>query len=251
MPFLVIGRRQTRVFLIALACLAVSVVAWAAVSRAAARGGTDPNLVWYIQTDEPVIALTFDDGPDPTYTPQILGALRKYNARATFFVIGVNVEKYPDILRQVAAEGHEIGNHTYTHPLRLRNEGNGEVASQLSRTAELVAQVTGQRTRVFRPPGGAYNGNLISAAKGLGYDIIIWSWTTNPSDAYGPGVAKIIHRVTDNAAPGDIVLLHDGSPHPQTVAALPEILRILSEKGFRFVTVSDLLRLREPQATGH
>ncbi len=250
MPFVVIGRRQTRVFLIALACLALSVVSWAAVSRAAARGGTDPNLVWYVQTDEPVIALTFDDGPDPKYTPQVLETLRRFGAKATFFVIGRNVEQYPDVLKQVAADGHEIGNHTYSHPLRLRKEGNGEVAQQLTKTAELVAQLTGQQTRVFRPPGGAYNGNLVGVAKSLGYEVIIWSWTTNPSDAYAPGVAQIVHRVTDDAAPGDIVLLHDGNPHPQTVNALPEILRILSEKGFRFVTVSELLRLRGPEATG-
>ncbi|MHB0884927.1 MAG: polysaccharide deacetylase family protein [Bacillota bacterium] len=249
MPFVVIGRRQTRVFLIALACLTLSVVAWAAVSRASARGGTNPNLVWYVQTDEPVIALTFDDGPDPTYTRRVLATLRRYGAKATFFVIGRNVEKYPDILREVAAEGHEIGNHTYSHPLRLRQAGNGELVRELTQTDELVTRITGRRTRVFRPPGGAYDDHLAGAVRSLGYEVIIWSWTTNPSDAYGPAVSTIVHRVTDNAAPGDIVLLHDGNPHPQTVSALPEILRILSDKGFRFVTVSELLSLRGPKAT--
>lgn len=237
-------------FLLSLALMIAGLVVWGAVSRAAARGGTNPDLVWYVQTDEPVIALTFDDGPDPRYTPVILDYLRRYDAKATFFVIGRNAERFPDLLRRVVREGHEVGNHTYSHPLRLRQEDGGEIARELRKTEELVAALTGYQTRVFRPPGGAYNAQLIATAKSLGYEIIIWSWTTNPSDAYAPGAPKIVQRVTENATPGDIVLLHDANGHLQTAVALPDILRILSEKGFRFVTVSELLKLREPPATG-
>lgn len=250
MGFIVVGRRQSRVVLLAFGFLAASLVTWGAVSRAAARGGTNPDLVWYVQTDEPVVALTFDDGPDPKYTPMILDTLQQYGAKATFFVIGRNVEANPEIARRIVREGHEIGNHTYSHPIRLAQAGSGEIVRQLERTADLVATVTGARVRLFRPPGGAYTPELIATSKGLGYEIILWSWTTNPSDAYSPGRDRIIQKVTANVAPGDIILLHDGNNHGQTAAALPEIIRILRDKGYRFVTVGELLSLRSPRGAG-
>jgi peptidoglycan/xylan/chitin deacetylase (PgdA/CDA1 family) len=249
--FFVVGRRQARTILAALICLTIVLAYQSLAVWANARGGSNPDLVWYVSTDEPAIALTFDDGPDPKYTPAVLKALDQYGAKATFFFIGRNVEEYPDLVRQVVAAGHEVGNHTYSHQYNLSHLPEGEIVRQIEKTAALVGDVSGYQTKVFRPPGGAYNPHLISVVKSLGYDIILWTWTTNPSDAYAPGSDKITRRATEAALPGDIILLHEGVNHGQTLKALPQIMKVLSDRGFKFVTVSQLLALRKAPLPTH
>ncbi len=243
--FLFVGRRQAWTAIGLMACLLAACLYRNASVWATARGGTNPKLVWYVATEEPVIALTFDDGPDPKYTPAVLDLLKQYGARATFFVIGRNAEQYPGVLKRIAAEGHEIGNHTFSHRYNLPNLPEEQIVDQVQRAADAVSEICGAQTRVFRPPGGAYNPHLISAVRRLGYDIILWTWSTNPSDAYSPGVDRIVQRATQSALPGDIVLLHEGVNNGQTLKALPKILDILDKRGFKFVTVSRLLALRK------
>ncbi len=196
-------------------------------------------VLWEIKTEEKVIALTFDDGPHQTYTPQILDLLAKYDAKATFFVIGERAEKFPDLIRKLNDEGHEIANHTYTHPHSITAE---ELENELKKTNEVIHDITGTYPLLYRPVGGSYNDNIINTAVENGYKVIMWSWHQDTKDWKRPGVNNIVTTVLSGATPGNIVLFHDaGGDRSQTVTALENILPALEQKGYKFVTVSELL----------
>lgn len=208
------------------------------------------EIVWEVPTDEKVIALTFDDGPDPTDTPAILELLRQYDAKATFFVVGERVDKYPAIVRQEALEGHEIANHTYHHKyMNRRKHSSASLEEEMLKTEQSIVRATGQKPRLFRPPGGYYNEQLVSASKKSGYKVVLWSWHQDTEDWSTPGVGKIVGKVLKNARNGDIVLFHDYvEGKTETIAALKQILPELKERGYRFVTVSELLTRRKAAA---
>ena len=196
-------------------------------------------ILWEIKTEEKVIALTFDDGPDQTYTTQILDLLAKYDAKATFFVIGERAEKFPDLIRKLDDEGHEIANHTYTHSHSITAEN---LEKELKKTNELIHDITGTYPLLYRPVGGSYNDRIINTAVENGYKVIMWSWHQDTKDWKRPGVNNIITTVLSGATPGNIVLFHDaGGDRSQTVTALENILPALEQKGYKFVTVSELL----------
>ncbi|TQR20389.1 polysaccharide deacetylase family protein [Psychrobacillus vulpis] len=198
-------------------------------------------VLWEIKTEEKVIALTFDDGPHSTYTPQILDLLSEYDAKATFFVIGERAEKLPDLILQIGQEGHEIANHTYSHPYKITPE---KLTEELKKTNEIIHDITGTYPLFYRPVGGTYNDRIINTAVQNGYKVIMWSWHQDTEDWKTPGVNKIVSRVISGAKPGDIVLFHDaGGDRSQTVKALEEILPELKEQGYKFVTVSELLEI--------
>ncbi len=179
-------------------------------------------------------ALTFDDGPHATYTPQILAALATYGVPATFFPIGRNGAARPDLLRAEAAAGHAVENHSWDHPSLTRLSGP-DVASQLSRTSDVVEQATGTRPTCFRPPGGATNSTVVSIAANLGLAQTLW--TVDPTDWKRPGVAAIVAGVLSEAhGQGVVILMHDGGgDRSQTVAALPQIIEGLRNRGYQFV----------------
>jgi peptidoglycan/xylan/chitin deacetylase (PgdA/CDA1 family) len=180
----------------------------------------------------PAIYLTFDDGPNPTWTPKVLEVLARYNARATFFVLGANVDAYPWIAANIAAAGHAIGNHSYTHA-NLGVLGWSSVDSELSSTQDAIRRATGRSTRCVRPPYGSVNGTVRGVASDLGLDI--WLWDVDPRDWSRPGTWAIANNVLSNAAPNRVVLMHDGGgERSQTVAALETILAELSARGYRF-----------------
>lgn len=197
------------------------------------------NVYSHGTREEKVIALTFDDGPHPVYTDKILDVLARYNAKATFFVIGVNVKNYPEPFLRAVGEGHEIGNHTYDHK-NLRGIGCDAVIEQLARSADLVYRLSDYGVSLMRPPQGAMDEELLSVAEELGYRVIIWDvdtrdWASEPSE-------KIVQNVLKNADNGDIILFHDyhvGATN--TVDALNVIIPTLQKQGYRFVTVSELL----------
>ncbi len=196
-----------------------------------------------VATREPVVALTFDDGPHATLTPQLLDVLKAHGVRATFFVIGMNVEQNPDVLRRIAAEGHEIGNHSWSHP-NLAKLPEAAFRAQLQDTHDLIARTVGQGPLFMRPPYGDLTpaqGNL--AAADFGYRVVLWS--VDPDDWKEPSRPVLLHRVFSGAKPGDIILLHD--IHAPTVEAVPALIEGLRRRGLRFVTVSELLA-REPAA---
>jgi len=184
-----------------------------------------------------LLALTFDDGPDPQLTPQILDLLAQHRARATFFVLGEAAEGQVDLLHRMAAEGHAVGVHAFTHVARVTPE---QAATSLDRTATIVEKATGRRPTVFRPPYGITDGNLTRLARRRGYAVILW--TISSADTRPIGAPVIARNVIHTPNPGDIVLMHDGSGHRATVEALPQILGDLGRSGFAFVTVPELLR---------
>ena len=205
--------------------------------NATGQSGSTP-IVYQGQSNEPQIALTFDDGPHPMYTAQILDILAQYDIRATFFVIGENVDLYPEMLQRTVSEGHEIGNHTQTHP--LKSLSREQMERELSDCETTIGEWIDCRPRLFRPPGGILSGTVTALAEDHRYRVILWSVDTRDW-AHTP-VAQITKTVLDEVGAGDIILMHDGiksnSPTPEALRILiPELLA----RGYRFVTVSELL----------
>lgn len=187
------------------------------------------------------VALTFDDGPHPTYTPEILDILEKHSAKATFFVIGQNAEKYPDIVKRAFDEGHEIGNHTYSHP-NMNRINSDKVIDEIQKTARTIEDITGKKPILFRSPGGYLDDGLISTAHKFDCTPVLWSWRQDTRDWAKPSVKQVVKTVLDNLRDGDIILFHDfNTKSSPTPAALEIILPELEKRGYSFVTVSELM----------
>lgn len=211
------------------------------------------EIVWEVPTKSKVIALSFDDGPNPKYTPEVLDLLKQYNAKATFFVLGSRVEKYPKLARREFEEGHELANHTYSHCNMVRVT-SAKLQEEMTKANDAIYSVTGKKPALFRPPTGYYNETIVNTARDAGFIVIMWSWHQDTRDWSNPGTQKIINQVLNNARHGDIVLFHDhGGRRRQTIEALKEILPELQQRGYKFVTISELLALRNnplPHLTG-
>ena len=193
--------------------------------------------------DGPYVAMTFDDGPRPGTTTQLLDILKQRNIKATFFMIGTNVVAHPEIARRVLAEGHEIGNHTWTHP-QLSKLSNQQVTEELTKTQEAIKNACGFAPTLMRPPYGAITKLQREwIEKQFGLNVILWSVDTN--DWRRPGASVISQRIIKGAQPGAIILQHD--IHQQTVDAMPAALDALLAKGFKFVTVSQLIAMNHPK----
>ncbi len=191
------------------------------------------------------IAITFDDGPHPQNTPRLLDMLRARNIKATFYVIGRSVDLYPQVVRRTVAEGHEVGNHTHTHRL-MTKLGDAEVRTELSRCRDAVARAAGVQMRTMRPPyGGLLQRQRVMVHDEFGYPTILWS--VDPLDWKRPGASVIASRILSGTTAGGIVLAHD--LHAQTVDAMPATLDGLLRRGFKFVTVSQLLAMKTDPAT--
>lgn len=196
-------------------------------------------VVFQALTGENTVAITVDDGPDPVYTLQILEILQRYEVPATFFVVGMQVERYPDILRREAALGNEVANHSYTHN-NLHTMNLQEVTRELSRTNGIIRQYTGKNVTWFRPPRGAYNRMVTEAANQCGLKTVLWTVVVENRKNKTP--EDMARRVVQTVKPGGIILLHDSRlDRTKTVQALPLIIEGLREKGYNFVTVSELL----------
>ncbi len=189
------------------------------------------------------ISLTFDDGPNNTYTPKVLEILNRYNIKATFFMLGENIKRFPDIARKAAASGHTIGNHTYRHPnLYITNLSETEIREEIDSTALIIEEITGKKPNLFRSPYNYLDEELISILKEKKYNII--SWTYAPRDWEDISSNKILQRVLENVTTGAIFLLHDGGGNrSETVKALPIIIEGLQKQGFEFVDLPELLNL--------
>lgn len=184
------------------------------------------------------VALTFDDGPDHKTTPEILAILRQYKAKATFFCVGRNVLKYPELARRIVCEGHEIGNHTFSHANLTKGVPSfKDVAWQIGEGQKAIFFTTRRMPRVFRPPYSATNNAINEVADVLGHKVV--SWSCSPADYEDPPPEKISECVLSGIKGGAIVVLHDG--HMNTVRALPTILKCLRERHLVAVTVSELL----------
>jgi polysaccharide deacetylase family sporulation protein PdaB len=222
--------------------LKVSVLcACIAVFPTAASGNPYSEVVWNVATDKKLIALTFDDGPNPIYTPQILDLLKEYDAKATFFVLGKRVQMYPVIAIREVNEGHEIANHTFDHHY-LKNVPPKKLIEEIRQTQEVIFDITEQIPHVFRPPGGFYNEALLDLTREDKLTVVMWSWYQDTKDWKRPGVDKIVSTVLSHVHNGDIILFHDlQGDCSQTVGALRRILPELKKQGYQFVTVTDLI----------
>ncbi|MFC5449392.1 polysaccharide deacetylase family protein [Paenibacillus aestuarii] len=191
------------------------------------------------------IALTFDDGPDPVHTPIILDLLRQYDAKATFFVVGEQLERHPELARRIVDEGHEIGNHSFYHPY-LTKLTSSEIYKELIDTELLIRRITGKRTRLFRLPYLEKNPKVMQIVNELGYKPIMCSIDTYDYEAVG--FRDIVKSVMTSSKRGEIVLFHDsGGDQSETVKAVGLVLKKLRNQGYRCVSVSRLLDIYRKQ----
>jgi peptidoglycan-N-acetylglucosamine deacetylase len=186
------------------------------------------------------IALTFDDGPHPNVTPKILQTLREHNVKGTFFMMGSQVEKYPDMAKQVADDGHEIGNHTYSHP-NMRKRTTAEMIEEIRTTNEMIELATGIEPSLFRPPYGIYTSEVLEYAGANDYLTVLWS--VDSLDWKSKNAGAIHNTVTQHVTNGSVVLMHD--IHTATAEALPELIETLQTEGYQFVTVSELMAMEQ------
>jgi peptidoglycan/xylan/chitin deacetylase (PgdA/CDA1 family) len=186
--------------------------------------------------------MTFDDGPHAENTPRLLDMLKKRDIKATFFVVGQCVVEHPAIMKRIVAEGHEIANHSWSHPL-LTKMGEDTVNAQIQKTHDAIVAATGVTPKLFRPPYGGFSLNQRNwANQKWGYKIILWD--VDPLDWKYRNAARVHSEIMKLTVPGSIILSHD--IHKTTVDAMPETLDALAAKGFKFVTVSELLAMDRP-----
>jgi peptidoglycan/xylan/chitin deacetylase (PgdA/CDA1 family) len=209
-------------------------------ARPAPRG-----VVWRVPvpTNQKVVALTFDDGPDPVYTPAILELARAKGAKFTFFVVGRQGSLYPDIVKRMAAEGHAVENHTWDHHEMTRLSERQDV-SEIELCDDEITSITGSRPSFMRPPRGEWDDDVYRAAAALGYRVIMWSIELEHHPRRSP--QQMAQRAINLARPGMIILAHDGAvdrhfDRTKTMQALPILVDGLLKKGYRFVTVPELM----------
>jgi peptidoglycan-N-acetylglucosamine deacetylase len=190
-----------------------------------------------IATAEPLVALTFDDGPHQTLTPQLLDILRAHQVHATFYLIGRSVAHLPQLAARIAAEGHEIGNHTWSHP-NLLGHSDAALLDQVDRTSHAVINATGRMPVTLRPPyGDMHPRQRLMLHQARGMPTVVWS--VDPQDWRRPGSDVVTQRIVSLSHPGAVVLAHD--IHGGTVRAMPATIEGLRARGFRFVTISELI----------
>ncbi|MCX7832220.1 MAG: polysaccharide deacetylase family protein [Actinobacteria bacterium] len=203
---------------------------------------------------EMVVALTFDDGPSPEYTDMVLDVLKKHQVKATFFLVGKHIRKYPQVAKRIIEEGHEVGNHTYSHR-DLVPSSKRRLYKEIFETQKVINEYLGINTRLFRPPRGIFSESVRKFVVNHGFTLVLWSvsgvdWAKMPP-------ALIAKRIIRYAHPGAIILLHDsgalirseGHSRLNTVRALDRIIPALKEKGYRFVTVSELMNISAVEET--
>ena len=244
-------RDRAAPLLLGLSCAAVILMVLGLILGVSRQSGAGPSSVSVLVPDSratyvgghATAVLTFDDGPDPVWTPRLLRILQAADAKAVFFLIGEQAAEQPELVRQIAAQGHVIGNHTYTHtdPLRLTAS---ELAAEIDRTNEVITRITGVRPTLFRPPFGHATEALESLMAQRSMHTVLWD--NSPSDYEQPSAADMARGVLKTArlGPGTIVLLHDGdaagsanSDRAQTCQALTPIITGLRQQGFTISTL--------------
>jgi peptidoglycan/xylan/chitin deacetylase (PgdA/CDA1 family) len=182
------------------------------------------------------LALTFDDGPHPYFTPALLTILKQYDVKATFFLVGDMAERHPELVRAEFGAGHDIGNHTYDH-INLTKIPTEEVATEIEACGDVLQTITKQRPHLFRPPGGDYNDSVAEAAEALGYTTVLW--TDNAGDWLSPGRGVIEWKILRRAYNGGVILMHDGIQ--ETIDILPQLLSTFKREGYEFVTIDQMM----------
>ncbi len=203
-------------------------------------------IITRVKTFDKVVALTFDDGPDPGRTDAVLQSLAKHHAKATFFVMGNKAEAHPKLLAKIVGGGHEVGNHSYSH--KDFNHMSGDtIRGEIRHTNDIIFKLTAQRPILFRPPGGYLSNELIGICQEEKVVVAYWSWETDSKDwRNGNSSQYISQHICKHIAPGQVIILHDGCANSmETARAVELLLQELSKQGYRFVTMSELIKLEK------
>lgn len=200
-------------------------------------------VITEMETAEKLVALTFDDGPDPRYTPQVLDILKEYDVKATFFMVGQNIEENLELALRVKDEGHQIANHTYTHR-SLTKIPLSEVKTELEKCQEVLHSYLEVETSLVRPPRRHYNEEILQVIDDMNLQVALWS--INLESKHAPTPEKMVKRVVKNLKPGTIILAHDGDvDRTLTVQALPDLIEKIKSKGYKFVTLDEFFLNKE------
>lgn len=217
-------------------------VVWIWAAKKDDRAGAEPEEMIPVEhlvlpeekkTEKKRIALTFDDGPHPIYTPQMLELLKEEQVPATFFLLGENVELYGDVVKEIAKEGHLIGNHTYHH-VQITSLSLEEACKEIQETSDLIEELTGIGTEYVRPPFGTWNEELEERL-----NLIPVMWSIDTKDWTTQNVDWIVRETVKHAEDHDIILMHDS--YQSTVDAVKRVIEQLEAKGFEFVTVDEII----------
>ncbi len=204
-----------------------------------------PRILWRVETAERVVALSFDDGPHPEFTPSILDILDRRKIPATFFLVGRHVRREPALARRLAGGAHEIANHTLNH-LILPALPDRVVIEEIRQADQAIGEITGRSPRLLRPPMGLFSRRVIDLIEGCGYTTVIGD--VYPRDPNLPGRERIYRRVIQRVRPGSIIIMHDGGnsgrvDRSQTVWAVERIVENLCAQNYRFVTISEMVEM--------
>jgi peptidoglycan/xylan/chitin deacetylase (PgdA/CDA1 family) len=208
--------------------------------------------MWRGDRDSRLVALTFDDGPTPEFSLKVLKILEDYGVRATFFVVGMEAEQHPDIIMYMDDAGHEIGNHTYSHP-RLGDISEDQLVGEIEKTNDVIYKIIRKYPKYFRAPGGRYDTSLRKKLQINGRKLVNWSLNAKDYTSLSPQfnemdfsddlTQNLVKRVLSKVTNGDIILFHNGSG--ETIKALPTIIEELRRRGFGFVTISEMLEIKQ------
>lgn len=215
------------------------------------RGSASVRASWYLRMRCRArragrrVALTFDDGPDPQRTPAVLDLLARQGVRATFFVVGARAEAHPELVRRMVAEGHVVGNHSYTHSWRFPLRSLGRTVEELRRTGEMLHRITGRQPRLFRPPFGVTNPTIARAVRRLGLDPV--GWSIRSLDTMGQSPERVAARILRRLHPGAVILLHDRCAGSERLVGL--LVEGLRSRGLEPVTLPELFDIEAYEKT--
>lgn len=215
------------------------------------RGSASVRASWYLRMRCRArragrrVALTFDDGPDPQRTPAVLDLLARQGVRATFFVVGARAEAHPELVRRMVAEGHVVGNHSYTHSWRFPLRSLGRTMEELCRTGEVLHRITGRQPRLFRPPFGVTNPTIARAVRRLGLDPV--GWSIRSLDTMGQSPERVAARILRRLHPGAVILLHDRCAGSERLVGL--LVEGLRSRGLEPVTLPELFAIEAYEKT--
>lgn len=215
------------------------------------RGSASVRASWYLRMRCRArragrrVALTFDDGPDLQRTPAVLDLLARQGVRATFFVVGARAEAHPELVRRMVAEGHVVGNHSYTHSWRFPLRSLGRTMEELRRTGEVLHRITGRQPRLFRPPFGVTNPTIARAVRRLGLDPV--GWSIRSLDTMGQSPERVAARILRRLHPGAVILLHDRCAGSERLVGL--LVEGLRSRGLEPVTLPELFDIEAYEKT--
>lgn len=221
---------------LALAAVCVAYVTMRGAPSLMTAATTRELPVYNVDTEEKVLSISFDAAWGSANTEELLNILDRYEARTTFFLVGFWAEKYPELVAEIVARGHEIGNHSATHP-HMSQLSAAQIREELRKTSDLVKSITGQPTTLFRPPYGEYNDLVVRVSREEGYECV--QWNVDSLDWKNLGTQNMIAQCTRSVNPGDIVLFHNDSRY--ILEALPVILEYYTQAGYKIIPISELL----------